>query len=285
MSNTDIFTVHQFRIKVEEVNEPIYLIPFGDVHRYTQLCDVEKWLEILEWAKQKKRIYFFGMGDYDDLLSASERNALKDANFHDQTILTLEEIFNKNIENFYNEISFMQGKVIGLLEGNHYAQFDDGTTSTQRLCRLLKCKYLGATAFVRIYFDYRDTGMSRYIDIFSHHGKGAARLVGGSLNTVQQMGEQAQADIYMMGHDHKKSVGMSSKLYLSQSQDNIVVKHRKQLYVRTGSFLRGYVDGKNSYVAKKLLNPSDLGVVKIEMTPRKKVESNSNLEIDLHASI
>lgn len=285
MDGSSIFTLYQYRIRVDQLGEPIYLIPLGDIHRHTKLCDVDKWHEFLEWAKSKQLIYFFGMGDYDDLMSTSERNALKTANFHDQTIESLEDIYNGFIDDLYNEISFMQGKMIGMIEGNHYSVFDTGITSTQKLCEKLKCKYLGSTAFVRLYFDYRDTGQTKTIDIWAHHGKGAARLIGGSLNTVQQMGEQAQADIYLMGHDHKRSAGMSSKLYLSESQGNMILKHRKQLYIRTGSFLRGYVDGQPSYVAKKLLNPSDLGVVKIELMPKKKSSNNDNLDIDLFASI
>ena len=282
--NQDIFTLHQFTIPIETLSEPIYLIPFGDVHRHTKLCDVEKWHEFLEWAKSKQRIYFLGMGDYDDLLSTSERNVLKSAQFHETTINTLEEIYDKYIGELFEEISFMKGKVVGLLEGNHYATFEDGTSSTQQLCHRLKCKYLGVSSFIQLVFNYRDV-QSCILDIWCHHGKGAARLVGGSLNSVQQMGEQAQADIYLMGHDHKKSVGMTSKLCLKSGGTGLRLHNRKQLYIRTGSFLRGYVDNYPSYIAKKGLNPTDLGVVKIELTPRKRQENNSNLEIDLHASI
>jgi hypothetical protein len=237
-------------------------------------------MEFLEWAKNKERTYFIGMGDYDDMMSASERNILKSAQFHETTIQTLEDIYETQLNELYNEISFMSGRIIGMLEGNHFSKFEDGTTTTQRLCNKLKCKYLGVSSFIRLYFDYKGLGVT-YKDIWCHHGKGAARLIGGSLNSVQQMGEAAQADIYLMGHDHKKSVGMTSKLCLKQSQDNIALKNRKQLYIRTGSFLRGYVDNYASYIAAKGLNPTDLGVVKIEMTPRK----SGNFDVDLHASI
>jgi predicted phosphodiesterase len=285
LNRTDIFTLHQYRIKVDTLSEPIYLIPFGDIHRHTKLCDVEKWIEFLEWAKGKPRIYFIGMGDYDDLMSASERNTLKSAQFHDTTIDTLDGIYERYINELYEEISFMSGKLIGLLEGNHYSMSDDGITSTQRLCQKLKCKYLGVSSFIDLTFDYRDTTQSCSLDIWCHHGKGSARLIGGSLNSVQQMGEQAQADIYLMGHDHRKSIGMTSKLCLNSGANGITLKNRKQLYIRTGSFLRGYVDNHASYIAKMGLNPADLGVVKIELTPRKRADNNGNLEIDLHASI
>ena len=164
-------------------------------------------------------------------------------------------------------------------------------TSTQYLCQKLDCKYLSATAFIRISFKYKHGNRKSKIDIFAHHGKGASRLVGGSLNTVQQMAECAEADVYLMGHDHKKSLGMSSRLRLTDGSTGVDVAERKVLYARTGSFLKGYDIDKPSYVAKALMNPSDLGTVKIELTPKHKKKTvdgrliSDKVVIDIHGSI
>jgi hypothetical protein len=94
-----------------------------------------------------------------------------------------------------------------------------------------------------------------------------------------------------MGHDHKKSIGMSSRLVLTDGRTGINLKEKKILYARTGSFLKGYEPDKPSYVTKSLLNPSDLGTVKIELSPRRKVvEKNGRVVsdknyIDIHASL
>jgi hypothetical protein len=221
------------------------------------------------------------MGDYMDLGSASERNILTDRRFHESTVQTLEELYRDHIARFVTDIGFMRGRLIGLLEGNHYAEFQNGMTSTQHLCGLLGCKYLGVSAFIRL--SLASVHKSRSLDIWAHHGRGAARLIGGSLNRVQQMGEQAEADIYLMAHDHKKSAGTTSKLQLAGIGKNVDVVHRKQLYIRCGSFLRGYVDGQASYIADMCLNPTDLGVVTIEMTLQN--VGHHDERIDLHASI
>ena len=101
------------------------------------------------------------------------------------------------------------------------------------------------------------------------------------------MGESAAADIFLMGHDHKKSVAMTTKLELTQGgNNNIKLHHKKQLYARTGSFLKGYEDGKISYVADGAMSPTDLGVVKIELTPRRDCKNGEDYTyIDIHASI
>lgn len=284
MQTSGIFTIHKHIIRVDKIGEPIYLIPFGDVHRSSPMHCEDKWKEFLEWGKSKKRCYFIGMGDYDDLASASERKLLNSRDLHDSTTDTLGGLYKSHTQRFAKELKFMDGKLIGFMEGNHYGEFPNGTTTTQMLCDLLDTKYLGCSSFIRLVFENGNRSAS--IDIWAHHGKGAARLVGGSLNRVQQMGESAEADIYLMGHDHKKSIGMADKLKLSEGFGSLRLHHRKQLYIRTGSFLKGYEDGKVSYVADMALNPTNLGVVKIEMTPRRKRDKGDDIfYIDLHASI
>jgi hypothetical protein len=284
----NLFTIHNVKIKVKEIGKPFYLIPFGDVHRYASQCDVERWIEFVDWAKKKENCYFLGMGDYDDLASFTERRILNSDDLHESTTETLEDLYNNRIRRFYHEISFMKGKVIGLIEGNHYAVYQTGMTTTQELCRLLECKYLGISSFIRLSFEYGNKGAS--IDIWAHHGKGAAKLVGGSINQVEQMSLLAEADIYLAGHDHKKTVALRTKLKLAGNR-NLKLSHRKIVIARTGAFLKGYVPDSSSYVARALLNPTDIGVIQIIMTPKRKVkqENLKNLEdtfyVELNASL
>lgn len=288
MQTTGIFTIHEFEIPISSFNEPIYLIPFGDVHRSAPLCHTEKWLEFLDWAKNKKRCYFLGMGDYDDLASASERMNLNKKQFHDSTIKTLENLYEKNVDRLVNELRFMKGKLIGLIEGNHYAEFSSGITSTQLMAQKLKVKYLGVSSFIRLRFVHSSRNKTKTLDLFVHHGKGAGKRMGSSLNTVEDMIRVADADIYLMGHDHKKSCGYLTKLTLSSTstRGELRLHNKKVMMGRTGSFLKGYVPEESSYVADANYNPSDLGVLKIELTPKKRYEGKSEFfYIDIHTSI
>jgi hypothetical protein len=286
-----IFTTSSFVRKFRNYTEPHYLLPFGDIHRDSKNCHVELWNEWCDWAKHKPRSCFIGMGDYFDNFSTSERMGLDSAHLHESTKENFDDFCREKVKSFSDEIGFMRGKLLGMIEGNHYYPFSDGTTSTQYLCQLMRCKYLGVASIVRITFKYLNGNKCSSVDIFAYHGKGAARLVGGSLNTVQQMSECAEANIYLMGHDHKKSIGMSSKLRLTDGRTGIHLNEKKQLYARTGSFLMGYCENRPSYVVKKLLNPTDLGTVKIELTPKLKSktvegkEVSERLVIDIHASL
>lgn len=284
MYSTGIFTTHNFKMSAKR-NEVTYLIPFGDVHRFAPNHDRDRWHEFLDWAAKKPNCYFLGMGDYMDMISCSERKIL-DGELHDSTEQTLDEFMEQRTKEFADELSFMKGKLIGMIEGNHYWQFGSGDTSTMRLCSYLKCKYLGVSAFIHLMI-YNETEKSFFsTDVWAHHGKGASKLIGGSLNRVEDMGRIADANIYLAGHDHRKSVGLGSKLTLRHQNGTTRLVHKKQIFARTGSFLKGYVDGKKSYVADACLSPTDLGVVKIELTLFNKMESGVRERgIDIHASI
>lgn len=254
------------------------------------MCNVDKWKEFLEWGKAKPRCLFLGMGDYVDLASTSERDLLHNKHLHESTLKTLDNIYKKHADKFVKEIDFMRGKLIGLIEGNHYADLGNGTTTTQRMCDSMNTKYLGCMSVIRLTFKYH--GSKTSVDIVAHHGRGAGRMLGSSLNGVQKMAESVHGNIYLQGDDHRKLAGMTTKMEITSGNNgDIMLKHKKQIFLRTGSFLDSHKDGHASYVVDANLNPTDLGVVKIELTPRrhrKEVqgkEVESEFYVDIHASI
>ena len=283
MKTTGLFTVHEFTIHIDGIDDTIYLYPIGDVHKYAPLHSSERWSEFLDKVKSRgKKAYLFGMGDYMDFMSSSERSNFTKSEFHDSTVQRLDKMADEDVAGLYKDLKFAEGRVIGLIEGNHYYQFNRGETSTQTLCRLLNTKYLGVATFTRLRFVHKNH--FAVMDVFAHHGKGAARLLGGSLNRVQQMAESAEADIYLMGHDHKGPVGKNPRLRLSHAGSNLAVVERPQLFARTGSFLRGYVDGEVSYVADGCMNPANLGGTEISFTFGRP-GNNTTLKVDVHATI
>ena len=289
---TGQFEVHHFKIPFSKYNKVIPLIPFGDIHRSSDNCAVDKWHKFLDWGKSKKNCYFIGTGDYDDLVSAIERDVLSNSRLHDSTNNTLDQMYRHYSDKFYEEIKFMKGRLLGLIEGNHYGVFNNGTTTTQYLCDKLGCKYLGCNAFVRVILDNQKGNTNHKLDIWVHHGKSGSRKDSGSLSKLQDIANFIQANIYIMGHDHKKIADTKIRLKLSDTQklDNLDIVHEKYVLVRAGSFLKGYVKGRTSYVTAACLPPADLGIVKIEITPERRRVTIEGKDydirgVDLHASI
>lgn len=285
MSNEVSFTTHDYKIPFKKYGDIIYLSPFGDLHCDSPLFDGDRWKDYCKWA-ESKGAYMLGMGDYIDFMSSSERKSIASSSLHSTSLKTLEQHVEKQINMLAKDLMSCKDRIIGLIEGNHHYKFSYGITSTQLLCQKLGCKYLGNSSFIRLVL-LRDKHHSNKIDIFAHHGRGSGRRLGTSINSLQDMLMIAEADIMLMGHDHKKQVAIMNRLFLSDNRNGVLdVKSKKVIFARTGGFLKGYVDGADSYVADALLTPTDLGTVKIEMTPiRKTIQGIEERYIDLHASI
>ena len=146
-----VFKTHSVDINCT-IGDPFYLIPFGDVHRDTPSCDEDRWHWFLHRCKTfpQDKTYYLGMGDFNDFASSKEQKALKNSDIHDQTRDKFDLIVQQDNRKFAEEISFMRGKLIGLLDGNHNWVFRDGTTATQDLCERMNAPYLGWLSWVEL---------------------------------------------------------------------------------------------------------------------------------------
>lgn len=271
MKTSGLFTLHTTKILVPKLNEPIRLVFFGDVHRDSPNHADAHWQSFLEYARGLKNAWFFGMGDYLDSTSTSERDCLAGSasHLHETTKWDLEQLTNAKVALMAKELSFMRGKLIGLLNGNHYFAFQSGINSDQKLCERLSCAYLGVSSFVRLVFSYTSAKVA--LDVWAHHGAGGARLPGGSLNRIDQMREHADADVYCMGHDHKRGViPATPRLRLENERGDLALKERQQWLLRTGSFLKAYEPGRVSYNVDAARGPCSLGHVELEVCFRER---------------
>lgn len=254
-----LFTEHTYTIKVQSQNEPIYIVPFGDIHWGNKECAENLFRRFVEWGADNPNVYWLGMGDYMELTRASVRAKMKAA-IGAESLEDFDDMIRVKVDEFTDIIKHMKGRLIGLIEGNHCYEYIDGTTSTQQMCRSLGCKYLGCTTFIHLTLDYH--GNKQSLDIFANHGQGgSARLKGGSLNRVQYMSEGVIADIYLMGHDHQRAAVPDTRLKWSQAAG--CLREGRVIYARTGSFKRGFIDNHRSYIADKCMKPTDLGGIRI----------------------
>lgn len=263
MKTSGLFTVHGYKIS-HKYSDTIRLVFFGDIHRDSPNHASRKWQDFLQYARSLRNAYFFGMGDYLDSTSTSERECLGhiSAKMHETFRADVQALQMAKCELLAKELSFMRGRIIGMLNGNHYFDFGHGTNSDQELCRLLGAKYLGVCSFVRLTFEVCGRNVTR--DIFAHHGAGAARLFGGSFNRVQQMAETAEADIFAMGHDHKRIASPGQpRLFLSSNKTGLIVESREPVVLRTGSYLASYEPGVVNYNVDACRSAASLGHVEV----------------------
>ena len=288
MKTTGLFTTHRVEI-VAKLGEPIKFIPFGDIHRDSDMFAHDHWQRFLAHAKQQKNAIFLGMGDYTDGVSTSERIVLSNSGMHDTTTNTLKDVYKGVAKTLHNELSFMRGKLIGMLGGNHYFDFGDGDTTDHVLAASLGTKFLGVCSFIRLSFRFENKSSSRAsLDIFAHHGKGGGSTPGGQFNTIEKMSTTADADFYLMGHTHGKGCLPSTpRLTLSSTNKKaeLCVKERTPWLGRTGSFLKAYENNKVSYNVDAGRSPASLGWIEFEITPvRSRKHGQDVIEFEIRGT-
>jgi hypothetical protein len=81
------------------------------------------------------------------------------------------------------------------------------------------------------------------------------------------MREHAEADVYVMGHDHKRGVlPATPRLFLSHTKTGLKVRSRQQWLIRSGSFLASYEHGVRNYNVDAARGPCSLGHVELLVT-------------------
>jgi hypothetical protein len=278
-----MFTLHTFNIELKKYGGKIKFIPWGDVHYDEDGCDRDRFHDFLRRCKLEDddNTIYLDMGDPNGFSSTSERDILCNRKLHDSTRGAIDRFARRSTMEFIDKIKFMKGRLLGVMEGNHHWEFsgtkpEDKITSDQLIAREMGAKFLGRMTYIRVRVSAAG-GVHFNFDIVAHHGnfaKGSSsnKCAGTTLNKVDDLRRVFPvADIYLAGHDHKRGGIPESTLVVDSASGNskdrggLVLKQKRQWLCRTGSFLRAYVDGEQSYVSDAAMRPCELGVVRFEI--------------------
>lgn len=277
------FNIQAIKVKCRQ-NDYVTLVPFGDVHFDSPAHADAEWQAFKDAVQTYHNPVFLGMGDYMDGYSTSERRIIYSKDLHESTTTREEVEARKRVEKFAKEIEFMRGKLLGIMGGNHYQQYGDGTTSDQYLARLLGADYLGACAAIRMTLS--NGHKEAALDIFAHHGRGGGTTAGGRMNAVEKLEKVCDADIYLMGDNHARgALPLGDRLRLDSFGPNgLHLTCRKQWIGRTGSFLKSYEPGKSSYVTDAAMPPASLGWISFRLKlVRDRSGGGDKLWVDIRA--
>ena len=269
-------------------NETVTLMPIGDAQVGVEAADLKRLKAHMEWGFHTKHAMFLGMGDYVDMASPSNRRTLKAAGLYDTVTDALQAKAEEDIKTFLSMTGYTKGAWLGLLQGHHYMDMANGSTSDIQIAEALRAPFLGDAAIVRIIFDkHLDVdGLPVKADIWCHHGRGGGVGAAAPISLLEKTARGFNADIYLMGHQHKKVATPIDELFYSR---NGRMLHRTKLLACTGSFLKGYLDNSMSegraggtYVEKGMMTPVSLGGIVIEIGVVKEEYGN---RLDLTVSL
>ena len=241
--------------------------PLGEMHL------IRKWVEEL---RTTPNAYGLLLGDSFDAARTHYRSHLRTYTADENSQESLDTFMKEEVRDLAKILKPVAKKILGLVHGNHYWQFLDGTTSEQYLCQVLEIPYLGATAAIRLdfYQGPKDKGAKHQLVLVGHHhgGTSGGRTTGGDVAALQRGESSWDADIYVFGHTHRRVAFKDAQMTLTKKGEPRV-RERSKVFIRAGAFLKGYrEDSPNatqphraSYAEEKFLRPTDLGWVKLEI--------------------
>jgi hypothetical protein len=248
--------IHKVKIDSPEVT----LVPLGDV----QVGAEYAYNRAREHVKEgiRRGGLFLGMGDYVDVANPSSRDSLRGAKITETVREALEKTAESHIREFLRVVKGTKGLWLGVLTGHHYYEFADGSTSDTRIAKELGAPFLGTTALITL--ELRGTTYR----ILATHGEGSSKSPAAALRRIEQAAVGFEADILLSGHHHKLATGKTDRLV---ERDGVLVS-KATTAVCTGSFMKGYVQGKETYIDKKLMTPMTLGGAILTVGEKVKVE-------------
>lgn len=253
---------------------PFTLCPVADVQLGAAGCDETRFKEYINEGIERNA-WFVSLGDLVDVASPSNRERLRFARLYDSVQQALEEKAQEHIERFLRLVRGTEGKWLGFLEGHHFYDFEDGSTSDTRIAKALRGPFLEKTAYAMVKFK-----LGRHVHhltIHAQHGEGSMNPINKLMRDVVPF--HPDPNLYLMAHTHQLAYKYIDVLRPTRKNKPRLVSERK-LVAAVGSYMRGYLEGgKATYVEARGLPPVALGGMFIKARPYTDSDGLDRLDI------
>jgi len=161
---------------------------------------------------------------------------------------------------------------LGMVEGHHYWDYGDRTTSDTKLASALSCPFLGDSAIIRLTFKQPNSHRQVSIDMFIWHGEGSG-TASSAFNKLAKSAAHWDADIFLMGHYSQLGTQKFHRTRMTKGP-NHSLQSRDITLGLIGGYQKGYVQDlevggrwQGTYVEQRGLNPVALGCLRLYLTP------------------
>jgi len=259
--------------KVKSATTEVTICPLGDVQWSGDEEDIAyDLLEAhLDTCLKQPNTLFIGMGDYSDFASPSMRRALETHVTYDTAKKVIADKSKQLVDDLYGRLlKRTRGKWLGLTQGHHHHpvtmdELGDGTVVTEDsdvyLAKLLDAPWLDEMGVIKLVFP--GGGVFR---LLAFHGSGNSVFPWGPLIKLYRLMPHFSVDLLLIGHQTKKAMGEVDRLEFPVETDDI--HHRTIKMVGTGGWMKGYINGRRTYVSTAGLGPVALGQPLVHLRPR-----------------
>lgn len=161
----------------------------------------------------------------------------------------------------------IKDRILGMNGGNHESRTkkEAGLDVTEEIADSLGVPYNEDENFFRVSVGRtpKNSKDKIHYTIYTTHGSGGGKKSGGSLNNVEDLSKNILADVYIMGHVHRR-IGHKAILRVPDLRTN-KINEIAQLYVCTSSWL-----DYGGYAVQKMYRPQVKGAHPIFLNGRLK---------------
>jgi len=275
--------IYNVPIEISTYQQIVKLLPLEAHYSRRKMGNgfcLKTWNEVIKRLKTDKFCYAIFPGDIRDTgrPSARERREYMFHEYERKPALTEEDENDQYVldSTIIKDLKPVAHKIIGMLDGDHFVRYADGSTSTQYLCEKLGIPgaYLGERlGGARMTFRMKHAACS--LNILARHGVGGTGRIGSDINRLISQNEQFRADLYIGGHTHKKWFYPMNITYFGKYE----LKNKVIGYARAGSMLRSSVKGQVLYNEIAEMSPLKMGYPEIYIYLKRSPSNNDHLEI------
>lgn len=227
----------------------LQIVESGDWHLLARACDEKKIKRMLKFVLDSQDTYLSINGDMFDMIGKRDLKRFNVSCIDERFLKEIDRLPDFCVEYGCDLLRNLAdaGKILSIGMGNHELHFyqNSGTNVIKELSRRLNVPYGGYSSMTRLTISkLKGDKTKRNVVIYRHHGLGSSRTDGGSLNGITKMMESWEADVYVMGHDHRAPNCVKDFIRVPQTGKMRLIKERK-LFVRTSSYLRTVTVGED----------------------------------------
>lgn len=261
---------NQVNIELDKPDDHFSVRPISDIHIGHLGFDQAKFERTINKIAKTKNLYTIGVGDYIDNVQAWANGSV-DKRWNPETVernrLTTEE----QTDYFVKWWAKVAHKSWGLGSGNHEWKTINQRRFIKDFCNpvdpedptkvLYNQKYLGRMAIINLTVKCRKKTLKDF-QILIHHGGFAGMNQGGVVNRLELVTSGFEGiDVSLMGHTHRTWVATSMVMGYSKYHNSFY--ERKIILGNTGTFLKTYAKGVDSYLEASPRRPARTGTITI----------------------
>jgi UDP-2,3-diacylglucosamine pyrophosphatase LpxH len=242
-------------VELSEEFDELELYAVADVHigeRESRLEDFERFIDFI---LDKPNRYVLILGD---IINNNLKNSV--GSVYEDTIPPSQQ--KKKAKQLLKRL---QSRIIAIVSGNHEFRSHKDTDQdiTEDIAEYLDVPYSPDVIYIKLTFGKKQNGKRQCYTIYATHGFAGGRTPGNALNRLEDLSKNIEAEIYIVGHTHKK-IAHKAMFHKPDLQNN-VIREVEQLFINTASWV-----SYGGYAKRKGMRPQARGAAPIKLGGREK---------------